>query len=701
MPTLAKYIFGMHDRGAEDLMLGAGKPGWVLVTAKASDGGGDYTDLSGRGLGVIVRLNYGYGSEGTIPHSSQYDAFAQQCANYVANARGANIWIIGNETNLRAERPGNSDSNPGEVLTPSLVAACFAKCRAAIRRVPGHENDWVGNPGPGPWNPETQYPGNGGDWVVYLRDILNECIKQGQPPDVIIMHTYTHGFDAGLVFSDQLMGPPYTSYHYHFRAYRDFMAAIPAPLRNRPVLITETQPADPGWWQNRSIGWIQSAYKEIDDWNAVPTNQPIQALVLFRWERGDDRWSISDKGALRDDFRAAMQAEYLAPAPRALAPAQPSPPSPSPIGRGAGGEGTPAKPTVPPQAKTQTGWCPFAKKHPIIENNFDYGREGHKARAVVMHIAAGPLSAVFPTFNNPARPASSHFCVGKDGAIEQYVSIDDTAYGNGLRPQGDKWFTPTGKQVNPPWEDILPGVNPNQYTISIEHDGQPGDRWTPEMYDANKRLLQWIAKQCNLTYVVHHTLIGHHEINPLDRPNCPGPNVEWDRMAADANGAMVSQDVLDSIAATANEVPRLPINIGSALFKFAQTNNLGCPQTDEIGFPAESAEYIAQVFNGGVVYVRKGDWGNLKWVKKPQDGGAPGDAVGTAALEAVSQVDWLPINTGSGFYKFAQAHNLGCPQTDEFEFVVDDDYVGQVFTNGFAYAKQSDAGNMQWVKKMV
>ncbi|MBI3536197.1 MAG: N-acetylmuramoyl-L-alanine amidase [Chloroflexi bacterium] len=690
MPTLAKYIFGMHDGGGEHLMLNAGKPGWVMITQKASDSGGDFSGYANAGLGVIVRLNWGYGSDGTLPPSNQYDAFAQQCANYVAQSRGASIWIIGNETNLRGERPGNSDSNPGEVLTPDKIAQCFAKCRAAIRRTPGHENDWVCQPPPGPWNPETQYPGNGGDWVTYLRDILNECIKQGHPPDAIALHTYTHGYDAGLCSSGELMGPPYTSYHYHLRAYQDFMKVIPASLRNRPVLITETQPADPGWWQNRNIGWIQSAYKEINDWNSNSANQAIQALVLFRWERGDDRWSISDKGALHDDFRAAVQAEYLAPAPRALASAQPAQPKPS----------QPAKPTVPAQAKTQTGWCPFAKKRPIIENNFDFGRNGNKVKAVVLHIAAGPMFAVLPTFNDVNRPASAHFCVGKDGAIEQYVSIDDTAYGNGLRAKDGKWFTGGGKEVNPPWQDIVAGLNPNLYTISIEHDGQPQDKWTPQMYDANNRLLQWIAKQTGLNYVVHHTLIGHHEINPIDRPNCPGPNVEWDRMAADANGEMRADSVTEMIQATANEVPELPINLESALYKFAQTNNLGCPQSDEIDFQASGADFIAQVFMGGIVYVKKGDWGNLKWVKKPQEGGAGSDAASSAALDATSQAQLLPINSNSGIFKFAQANNLGCPQSDEFDFVVDTDYIGQVYANGFVFAKKSDPGNLQWVKKM-
>ena len=48
------YIFGMHDRGGEHLMLDKTKPGWVLVTeALGADpnnhAGSDYTDLSVRG----------------------------------------------------------------------------------------------------------------------------------------------------------------------------------------------------------------------------------------------------------------------------------------------------------------------------------------------------------------------------------------------------------------------------------------------------------------------------------------------------------------------------------------------------------------------------------------------------------------------------------------------------------------------------
>ena len=43
------------------------------------------------GFGVIVRLNNGYMPNGTIPHSTEYQRFAQRCANFVRSSGGAKI----------------------------------------------------------------------------------------------------------------------------------------------------------------------------------------------------------------------------------------------------------------------------------------------------------------------------------------------------------------------------------------------------------------------------------------------------------------------------------------------------------------------------------------------------------------------------------------------------------------------------------
>lgn len=311
LDQLPKHIFGMHDQGAEPLFVAANKQGWIVLTARASDAPGNYSDLSNAGHAVIVRLNHGYGSDGTLPSPSRYSEFASACANHVAGSQGAHIWIIGNETNLEGERPGNSNGQGGDPITPDHYADCFALCRKAIKNVSGHADDWVIPSPPGPWNAQTSYPGNpGGDWVNYFRDILNECVSRGAPPDALALHTYTNHdvpMDTALISSEERTGG---GRYWQFRAYRDFLGVVPAALRKLPVLITESQHLP---WENRDMGWIQNAYAEINAWNANAANQPIQAFCLFRWQHnpGDpEGWGISDKNRLQQDFRAALQNEY-------------------------------------------------------------------------------------------------------------------------------------------------------------------------------------------------------------------------------------------------------------------------------------------------------------------------------------------------------------------------------------------------------
>jgi hypothetical protein len=73
----------------------------------------------------------------------------------------------------------------------------------------------------------------------------------------------------------------------------------------------------------------------------------------------------------------------------------------------------------------------------------------------------------------------------------------------------------------------------------------------------------------------------------------------------------------NAVIAAAQKFKWMPINTEGALYKFALTKNLGYPQTDEFEFTFNNEPYIGQVYNLGIVFVKKGDWGNVKWVKKP------------------------------------------------------------------------------------
>ncbi len=76
------------------------------------------------------------------------------------------------------------------------------------------------------------------------------------------------------------------------------------------------------------------------------------------------------------------------------------------------------------------------------------------------------------------------------------------------------------------------------------------------------------------------------------------------------------QTLEQAVIAEALKHDWMPINTDAALYKAAQTWKMGYPQTDEFKLTFGGAIYIAQVFNLGIAYVKKDDWGNVKWVAK-------------------------------------------------------------------------------------
>lgn len=322
------WIFGMHDPGAEGEMEARGRRGWIVFTEAIGSnpddhGGKDFRPWSDRGHGVIVRLNNGYEGAGNLPYESQYGNFARRVANYIENSPGADIWIIGNETNLPREWPGNVDGDPntGEAITPQRYVNCYNRVRnELVARGLGNE---ILVPAPtGTWAPPydgtLQHLPNRGvpGFIDYWVQVLNALgpAKIGG----LAIHAYTHGSDPSLIFSNQKMGWPYQDINYHFRVYRNFMARVPSSMRDLPMWITETDEFrnQPGYnWDpdSRTIQWIQNAYAEINNWNQNASNQKIRALALFRWQdvwEGDRNYCVSCIGSAVEGFRQVLGHDY-------------------------------------------------------------------------------------------------------------------------------------------------------------------------------------------------------------------------------------------------------------------------------------------------------------------------------------------------------------------------------------------------------
>lgn len=277
-------MFGLHEPGGGHLIKGVG---YIVYTHELGADPNVHTSYNYPLPHIaIARLNHGYGKAGTIPTKDKYIPFSIRVGNWVKNSTGCSRWVIGNETNLKRERPG------GQAISAKDYSECFLLCREQILAIPGHEHDEVIPAAVGPWNVET------GDWLLYFVEVQQRCM-----PNALALHTYSRGSDPQSIFSNDKMNPPYDDRFVGFRAYRDFMSAVLEDLIAVPVYITETNQNGP--WANVNSGWVQNAYQEIKDWNSSHYQQ-IKALVLYRWPKYDEYY-IEGKTRVHEDFLQAQE----------------------------------------------------------------------------------------------------------------------------------------------------------------------------------------------------------------------------------------------------------------------------------------------------------------------------------------------------------------------------------------------------------
>lgn len=145
--------------------------------------------------------------------------------------------------------------------------------------------------------------------------------------------------------------------------------------------------------------------------------------------------------------------------------------------------------------------------------NFRRGRPaGFQPEAIVIHIGEGSLSSIDQHFNDPGSRVSAHYCVSKSGDIHQYVDEKDTAFH-------------AGNIDRPNWSGLKPGatpgsfINPNFYTIGIEHEGFADDAWPDPQLATSGALVGEIARRWKIPLDEDH-VIRHHQIRFMK--SCPG-----------------------------------------------------------------------------------------------------------------------------------------------------------------------------------
>jgi N-acetyl-anhydromuramyl-L-alanine amidase AmpD len=151
--------------------------------------------------------------------------------------------------------------------------------------------------------------------------------------------------------------------------------------------------------------------------------------------------------------------------------------------------------------------------------NFRPGRQGFRPKAIVIHIITGSQKGCDSWFNNPASGVSAHYSVGKHGEIHQYVDTEDCAFHAGVVAL-PSW---TGVER----EGTGQVINPNLYTLGIEHEGKPDDEWTEDMYASSAWLVRMLAEKYDIPLDRNH-IIGHREIRATK--TCPGPKVDLNKL---------------------------------------------------------------------------------------------------------------------------------------------------------------------------
>ena len=184
--------------------------------------------------------------------------------------------------------------------------------------------------------------------------------------------------------------------------------------------------------------------------------------------------------------------------------------------------------------------------------------------AIVDHITAGLMPGCLSWMCYPASKASAHYLVCKDGTIYQLVADTDIAWHAGV--------------VHRPSWTLYDGTNPNRYTIGIEHECLSGGELTEEQYQSTLWLHKELVRKHKIPIDRQH-IIGHYEIDSVNRPNCPGAQFPWARLMADLQASKQSADSLTvSVHGYEEQVP---------VVKRGETNYIPIRWLGRLGYKVE------------------------------------------------------------------------------------------------------------------
>jgi hypothetical protein len=155
---------------------------------------------------------------------------------------------------------------------------------------------------------------------------------------------------------------------------------------------------------------------------------------------------------------------------------------------------------------------------------------------IVIHVTEGNRHSVRDWFGNDAVDLSAHDMICTDGAVDEFVDGKDTAWHAG-RVQG-----PTAPLVLERTDRRTRSgyVNPNFYSIGIEHEGTGKKDLTPAQFTSSVARIRYHAARWGIPITRRH-VVGHHEI--FSAKSCPGA-INVDALVLAAAGKTTARPVV-------------------------------------------------------------------------------------------------------------------------------------------------------------
>jgi N-acetyl-anhydromuramyl-L-alanine amidase AmpD len=172
--------------------------------------------------------------------------------------------------------------------------------------------------------------------------------------------------------------------------------------------------------------------------------------------------------------------------------------------------------------KFNSGWVDTASEYNLMQNSMS--RQGYAPTHLVLHGTAGGSNGNDVIAYMGTVDVSTHFVISVDGTIWQAVSCDTAAFANA--PLKAPRFTFDNANVNP-----------NYWTISIEFckpDTTNEINITDAQFISGVALIGLICDTYNIPKRSgdgHSGIIGHCDLNSIDRSMCPG-TFPWDNLWA-------------------------------------------------------------------------------------------------------------------------------------------------------------------------